>query len=90
MPKPGNHSFGNLCNLRPVNNTTTTTEPEGDLTNQYTDLNTKIMKITLPTFERLKAHSRRHYNIETYDTIIKDLLDCYDKQHDNDQKWHLT
>ena len=87
MPKPGNHSFGNLCNLRPVtNNTTTTTELEGDATNQYTDLNTKIMKITLPTFERLKAHSRRHYNIETYDTIIKDLLDCYDAKQ-NDTKY---
>ena len=91
MPKPGNHSFGNLCNLRPVNNTTnntttTTSTIEEDATNQqYTDFNTKIMKITIHTFERLKEHSRRHYNIETYDTIIKDLLDCYAKKHDT--KW---
>jgi hypothetical protein len=52
---------------------------------QYTDANTKIMKITLDTFERLQNHSRRYYNIENYDTIIKNLIDHYDKSHD--QKW---
>ena len=88
MPKPGNHSFGNLCNLRPVNNTTTTTtaETEGqDTTNQYTDFNTKIMKITNNTYQRLKDHSRKYYNIESYDIIIQNLIDHYDKSHD--QKW---
>ena len=93
MPRNGNHSFGNLCNLRPVSSTSTTTATtdtivEDDNTNQYTDFNTKIMKITNNTYLRLKAFSRRHYNIETYDTIIKDLLDCYDKQHD--QKYFLN
>lgn len=34
-------------------------------TNQYTDTNTKLMKITLDAFERLKNHSRRYYNIES-------------------------
>lgn len=86
--KTGNIGFGNLTGLRSINTTTTTTATEQEdntsTTNnqQYNDTNTKIMKITLHTFERLKEHSRRHYNIESYDTIIKDLLDCYDK-HNN-------
>jgi hypothetical protein len=43
------------------------------------------MKITLHTFERLKEHSRRHYNIETYDTIIGNLIYHYERSHN--QKW---
>jgi len=82
--------------LRPINTTKTTTsttntieDSDGDgddnTTNQYTGSNTKIMKITLHTFERLKDHSRRNYNIETYDTIVKDLFDCYNKN--NNTMW---
>mgnify|MGYP003577968545 CR=1 FL=1 len=76
--KTGNIGFGNLTGLRPVN-TTSTVEIEDQedednenttITNQYTDFNTKIMKITLPTYQRLKDHSRKYYNIESYDTII--------------------
>lgn len=72
--KRGNIDFGNLTGLRPINaatytNTTAaaTIEKQEDTSNttnqQYTDTNTKIMKITLNTFERLKNHSRRYYNI---------------------------
>jgi hypothetical protein len=90
--KTGNIGFGNLTGLRPVN-TTSTVEIEDQedednenttITNQYTDFNTKIMKITNNTYLRLKDHSRKYYDIESYDTIIKDLLDCYGKH--NDQK----
>ncbi len=93
--KTGNIGFGNLTSLRPVStatNNTTINQSDNDKndndtsTNQYTDDNTKIMKITLNTFQRLKEHSRRYYNIETYDTIIRDLIDCYDKH--NDTKWY--
>ena len=42
------------------------------------------MKITNYTYLRLKDHSYKYYDIESYDTIIKDLLDCYGKH--NDQK----
>ena len=40
------------------------------------------MKITYNTYLRLKDHSRKYYDIESYDTIIKDLLYCYDKHID--------
>jgi hypothetical protein len=43
---------------------------------------TKIIGIKPETYERLKSHSRRYYNIETYDIILIDLLDCYNKQHE--------
>jgi hypothetical protein len=61
-----NHlGLGKFVNLKPINttttnsNTTTTIEQEKS-TNQYNDINTKIMKITLDTFERLKEHSKRY------------------------------
>lgn len=99
--KSGNIGFGNLTGLRPINtnNTTTTTttsttkddndsDDNNTKTNQYTDINTKIMKITLSIFERRKEHSIRNYNIETHDTIIKDLLVCYDDKHNNNNtRW---
>ena len=34
----------------------------------------------------LKSIVRRYYNIETYETILKNLLDCFDK-HNQDVRW---
>lgn len=64
--------FGKLIGLRPI----TTTD------NQYTYDNTKIIKVTEPTYERLRDHSSRYYNGESYDTIIRNLLDYYEESHD--------
>jgi hypothetical protein len=77
--KTGNIGFGNLTGSRPINaittdtNTNATTIDQEDIstTNQYNETNTKIMKITLHTFERLQNHSRRYYNSETYDHFQK-------------------
>ena len=44
------------------------------------------MKISLQLHQRFLDHSRRYYDVETYDTILKNLLDCYDK-HNEDVRW---
>ena len=77
--------FGNLTGLRPINNTTEIEQEEQEdttITNQYNDdIYTKIIRIKLNAYQRLKDHSRRYYNIESYDTIIKELIDNYDKHN---------
>ena len=41
------------------------------------------MKISEEIFQRFKDHSRKYYNIETYDTIIQDLLNNFEKHNPN-------
>jgi hypothetical protein len=76
--KTGNIGFGNLSGLRPINTTTTTIV-------KRKVPKTRTIEISEDLYQRFREHSRRHYNIETYETIIKDLLDCYSKH--NDTKW---
>ena len=43
----------------------------------------ETMKISEEIFQRFKDHSRNYYNIETYDTIIQDLLNNFEKHNPN-------
>jgi hypothetical protein len=48
---------------------------------------TRIIRISEKLYDRLAEHSRHYYNHETYETILNDLLDCYDK-HNEDKHWY--
>lgn len=51
---------------------------------------TRIIRISERLYERFSEHSRRYYNIETYETILEDLLDCYDKHNEGVRWWNNT
>ena len=80
--KPNHMKLGKMTNLKIITtNTTTTKKPK--------ILKTRTIRITEETWKKLYEHSRKYYNVESVDTIILNLLDCYDK-HNNKQKWFLT
>jgi hypothetical protein len=79
-----NCGLGNLVSLREISTTTniTTTNNNNKKTTTSTRIpKTKVIRISEDLYQRLREHSQKYYNIETYETIIKDLLDCYNKQH---------
>jgi hypothetical protein len=99
--KTSNIGFGNLSGLRPIiNNTTTTTTTnqndndnnkivEDDSAINNNTFFTKIMKITPQTYERLKDFSHKYHSQPiSYDEIFQELLNFYNKEHD--QKYFLT
>lgn len=71
-----NMGFGNLCNLKPVINT--------EYSNPNRAPKTRIIRISEQMYSRFVAHSQKFYNVESYETILSDLLDCYQKQNTPD------
>ena len=47
---------------------------------------TKTMKISGQLYQRFLDHSSKYYNVESYETILEDLLDSFDK-HNQDKRW---
>ena len=47
----------------------------------------RTIKISEPLYQRLREHSSKYYNIESYETILGNLLDCFDK-HNQDTRWY--
>ena len=43
------------------------------------------MKISEQLYQRFLDHSRKYYNVETYETVLENLLDCYDKHNQDVQ-----
>ena len=83
--------FGNLVGLKPSPssnlNFTTITTPRLRKHHINNNNKTKTIKISEPLFQRFLDHSRKYYNVEPYETIIEDLLDCYEK-HNQDKHWY--
>ena len=81
--------FGNLVGLRPgpnnLNFTSITTTRLRKCTNN--NKSTKTMKISGSLYQRFLEHSSKYYNTETYETILEDLLDSFDK-HNQDKHWY--
>ena len=48
---------------------------------------TKTMKISGQLYQRFLDHSSKYYNVESYETILEDLLDSFDK-HNQDKRWY--
>jgi hypothetical protein len=86
--------FGKLCNLRPINTTTNSIDQsdkndnddgwkDDDTTNNNNTYYTKIMRKTPETFSRLRDFSHKyHPQPISYDEIFHELLDFYNKEHD--------
>jgi hypothetical protein len=74
--KNGNNmGFGNLCNLKPV---VTAVAEEKDPNNIP---KTRIIRISERLYRRVCAHQKKYYkDVEPYETLLENLLDCYDKQ----------
>jgi hypothetical protein len=83
--KPNHLKLGKMTTLKIVatNNTTTTATKT-----KHKIPKTRTMRIKEETWKKLYEHSQCYYNVESYDTIILNLLECYDKSHY--QKWFLT
>ena len=41
-----------------------------------------ILRITEPTYQRFREHSRMYHNVSSYEDILNELLDFYAKHHD--------
>ncbi|MGI0051440.1 MAG: hypothetical protein ACRD8K_06850 [Nitrososphaeraceae archaeon] len=79
-----NTGWGNLTHLKPVNDTST-------ITTNKVPKPTRTIKISEQLFRRLAAHSKKYYNVESYDFILSTLLDEFDKNHTPDYSYqHLT
>lgn len=79
-----NMGFGNLTSLRPINTTTNTTNNNNKIKKPKVP-KTRVIRISESLYERFHQHARKYYNVEPYETILENLLDCYDKH--NDTKW---
>ena len=95
--------FGNLVGLRPIpssnnnNNLLSVTEEPSSSTipaarlrkcTRNSDKNTtKTMQISGQLYQRFLDHSSKYYNVESYETILEDLLDSFDK-HNQDKRWY--
>ncbi len=82
-----------MTGLRPITTTTTTNQPDNNNNNdnEWAEdddatsniYHTKIMRITPKTFERLRDFSHKyHPQPISYDEIFQELLDFYNKEHD--------
>ena len=45
---------------------------------------TRVIRISEPLYRRFVGHSKRFYNVESYEVILSDLLDCYSKHYEPD------
>jgi hypothetical protein len=72
-----NSGFGKYTSLKPVNAT---------IARRKVPKKTRTIKISEELYTRFREHSRRYYNVETYETILEDLLECF-QEHNKDKYW---
>jgi hypothetical protein len=51
---------------------------------------TRTMKISEPLYRRFVGFSRRYYNVESYETILENLIKCYEEHHQDTRWYHNT
>ena len=81
--------LGNLITLKPITSTISTTANNNNNKNKNKIKKTKIIRISDEMYQRFVHHSHRFYNVESYETILSDLLDCYSKQNTPDYSSHI-
>jgi hypothetical protein len=73
-----NYGFGNLVSLNPVIDS----KPKTINVNKKPKVpKDRIIRISEHLYRKLKGYSSRKYNIESYETIISDLLDIVEKSN---------
>jgi hypothetical protein len=81
-----NTGFGNLVTLRPINNNNDNNTTIVTSLNKNKNQTTRIMEIPEPLYRRFVEHSRRYYNVESYETILENLITYYE-EHNKDKYW---
>ena len=74
-----NTGFGNLTTLRVISPTNSTTDNKNKIPKP-----TRTIKISEQLYRRFVGHSQKFYNVESYETILSDLLESYSKYHEPD------
>ena len=90
-----NCAWGNLVKLRPINDNviinkksdTATTTVTTTSINKNKNQTTRIMKISEPLYKRFVEFSRRYYDVESYETILENLINYYE-EHNKDKHWY--
>jgi hypothetical protein len=83
--KVRNVGLGRYVGLRPITTTTITTTEHDDNNNK-----TKIMQISLHSFNLLCNHSHKYHDQPiSYDECIEELCTFYNKEHQTNY-FHLT
>jgi hypothetical protein len=81
-----NTGFGNLVSLRPVIDTNNTTVITSTNKNRIIPA-TRTIQISESLYKRFVEHTRRFYNTETYETILNNLINCYE-EHNKETFWY--
>ena len=71
---PNLTNLGRYTNLREV---------EIDPSTNNLEPKTRTMKISEHLYRRFVAHSKKYYNVESYETILSNLLSSYDEVRKN-------
>ena len=53
---------------------------------EFTSNDYNKKKIREQLYRRFVGHSMRYYNVETYETILENLIKCYE-EHNQDTRW---
>jgi hypothetical protein len=76
------YGFGNISTLKPV-----IVETPIKKSKKPKVPKDRIIRISEHLYRRLKGFSRRNYNVESYENIISDLLDFWDKNNSAYQQY---
>lgn len=83
--KGNNYGFGNLCNLKPVISSSTT---DNKSTKKIPQTKTKTIRISEDLYQKFVDHSSRYYNVESYETILQELIRYYEENNQDTKKWY--
>jgi len=81
----GNGAFGRYITLKPV-----ITVAENNGTKKSKIPKTRVIRISEPLYRRFVGFSQRYYNVETYETILENLINSYEETHRNTYWYHNT
>ena len=76
------HGLGHRTGIKD----TTTNNNHNSSKKPTTNTRTRTIRISEELYKKFFEHSRRYYNMEPYETILENLLKCYD-EHNQDKYW---
>ena len=79
MANTTKNPFGPHTTLRPVID---------DITTDTNNIpKTRVARISEPLYRRFVGFSKRYYNVESYETMLENLIKCYE-EHNQDTYWY--
>ena len=86
------HGLGHRTGIKEISSSTTTfidtttNNNHNSSKKPSTNTRTRTIRISEELYKKFFEHSRRYYNTEPYETILENLLNCYD-EHNQDKYW---